>query len=147
MDVALLRPQAERLRAMGCEIAIDDFGTGPLRTLGLVELRPDYVKIDRYFTSQLDREPVAVELLRAPAGHGACARQPRGSRRHRERAAAELLRGIGVDYLQGFHIWQAAAAGSRRVGQLPHHSHRDRSESVCPASVTCAPIASPPHGR
>ncbi len=129
VDVALLRPQAELLRSMGCEIAIDDFGTGLSGLKAWSELRPDYVKIDRYFTSQLDQEPVAIELLRAllDMAHVLGSRVvAEGIENERQ---LELLRSIGVDYLQGFHICkplQEAAAGS---GSFPIIPHRDRSES------------------
>ena len=53
------------LRALGCEIAIDDFGTGISGLKVWSELRPDYVKIDRYFIARIETDPVAVELLRA----------------------------------------------------------------------------------
>jgi diguanylate cyclase (GGDEF)-like protein len=129
VDVALLRPQAERLRSMGCEIAIDDFGTGLSGLKAWSELRPDYVKIDRYFTSQLDKEPVAVELLRAllDMAHVLGSRVVAEGIENEQQL--ELLRGIGVDYLQGFHICkplQEAASGS---GSFPIIPHRERGES------------------
>ena len=45
-----------KLRQMGFRIAIDDFGTGHSGLQALYELQPDYVKIDRFFIRDLDRD-------------------------------------------------------------------------------------------
>lgn len=45
-----------KLRRCGFRIAVDDFGTGHSGLKALYELQPDYVKIDRFFIKELDRE-------------------------------------------------------------------------------------------
>lgn len=45
-----------KLRSLGFRIAIDDFGTGHSGLQTLYELQPDYVKIDRFFISDIDRD-------------------------------------------------------------------------------------------
>lgn len=45
MGAAAVRP----LRATGCDIAIDDLGAGSSGLKAWAEVRPDYVKADRYF--------------------------------------------------------------------------------------------------
>lgn len=44
------------LRRLGFRIAIDDFGTGHSGLQALYELQPEYVKIDRFFIKDLDRD-------------------------------------------------------------------------------------------
>jgi len=104
VDVAPLCVQGRKLRKLGCEIAIDDFGTGTSGLKIWSELRPDYVKIDRYFIAGLESDPVAVELLRAMLDMA----HVLGSRVVAEgietEQQLELLRGTGVDYLQGYFI-------------------------------------------
>jgi EAL domain-containing protein (putative c-di-GMP-specific phosphodiesterase class I)/GGDEF domain-containing protein len=53
------------LRRLGCDIALDDLGAGAsgLKTWSLV--RPDYVKVDRYFVSGIEHDPVRAEILRS----------------------------------------------------------------------------------
>lgn len=45
-----------KLRQLGFRIAIDDFGTGHSGLQALYELQPEYVKIDRFFIKDLDRD-------------------------------------------------------------------------------------------
>jgi diguanylate cyclase (GGDEF)-like protein len=106
LDATPIREQAARIRAMGAEVAIDDFGAGLSGLKAWSELRPDYVKIDRYFTAQLEKDPVVIEILRAmlDMAHVLGSRViAEGIENERQ---MELLRGIGVDYLQGLHISQ-----------------------------------------
>lgn len=45
-----------KLRQRGFRIAIDDFGTGHSGLQALYELQPEYVKVDRFFVKDLDRD-------------------------------------------------------------------------------------------
>jgi len=116
IDVAPLCVQGRRLRALGCEIAIDDFGTGTSGLKIWSELRPDYVKIDRYFIADLDSDPVAVELLRAMLDMA----HVLGSRVVAEgietEQQLELLRSTGVDYLQGYFISRPLEQATDQTG-------------------------------
>ena len=44
---------------------IDDFGTGHTSILGLVNLKPDFVKIDRRLTANIHTDPQARQLLKS----------------------------------------------------------------------------------
>lgn len=133
LDATPIRAQATRLRALGCEIAIDDFGTGLSGLKIWSELRPDYVKIDRYFISRVEEDSVAIEILRAmlDMAHVMGSRVvAEGIENERQ---MELLRGIGVDYLQGFHISMPLVEASIQTGEfriLP-------MQAVSAAGVSC----------
>lgn len=129
LDVATIRAQAARMRALGCEIAIDDFGTGLSGLKVWSELRPDYVKIDRYFTSQLEKDPVAIDILRAmlDMAHVLGSRViAEGVENERQ---LELLRGVGVDYLQGFHICRPLSDAAADTGTFAMVPLRERARS------------------
>lgn len=122
LDAEAMRLQGARLRALGCEIAIDDFGTGTSGLKIWSELRPDYVKVDRYFIERIESDPVAVEMLRAMLDMA----HVMGSRVIAEgietESQLEILRRTGVDYLQGFYIsrpLEQATDQSGRFGVLP----------------------------
>lgn len=51
-----LMTAVESLRRRGFRLAIDDFGTGLSGLQALYEWQPDYVKIDRFFISGLERD-------------------------------------------------------------------------------------------
>ncbi len=95
----------EALRALGISIALDDFGSG-YSGLGYLQRFPsmDIVKLDRCFIAGLGRDAVSEHLIRAMRQFtDAC-----GLRLVAEGVEtaeqAELLRELGVVYLQGYHF-------------------------------------------
>ena len=97
---AAVRP----LRALGCDIAIDDLGAGSSGLKSWAEIRPDYVKVDRYFVSGIERDPVRGEILRALVDMGrvtGCRIVAEGIE-NREQCA--LVLDLGVDHLQGYFL-------------------------------------------
>jgi diguanylate cyclase (GGDEF)-like protein len=52
------------LRAMGLRFALDDFGDGRSSLRLWAELRPEFVKIDKYFVHDLQLQAVKVQTLR-----------------------------------------------------------------------------------
>ena len=63
-DPSLLKESLAHYRNFGFKIAIDDLGTGHSGLRQWAELRPDIVKIDRYFISGCQDNIVKRELLR-----------------------------------------------------------------------------------
>jgi EAL domain-containing protein (putative c-di-GMP-specific phosphodiesterase class I)/GGDEF domain-containing protein len=97
---AAVRP----LRALGCDIAIDDLGAGSSGLKSWAEIRPDYVKVDRYFVAGIERDPVRAEILRSLVDIGrvtGCRIVAEGIE-NREQYA--LVLELGVDYLQGYYL-------------------------------------------
>ena len=97
---AAVRP----LRALGCDIAIDDLGAGSSGLKSWAEIRPDYVKVDRYFVSGIEQDPVRAEILRSLVDIGrvtGCRLVAEGIE-NREQCA--LVAELGVDYLQGYFL-------------------------------------------
>ncbi|HEX7686943.1 MAG TPA: phosphodiesterase [Burkholderiaceae bacterium] len=66
-DVPRLIRAATNIRAYGLRFALDDFGDGRSSLRLWAELRPDYVKIDKYFTKGIADNPVKVQTLRGLA--------------------------------------------------------------------------------
>src|SRR5262249_4946297 len=58
------------LRAMGCDIAIDDLGSGSSGLKTWSAIRPDYVKVDRYFVAGVEQDAVRGEILRSVVDMG-----------------------------------------------------------------------------
>ena len=98
--VAAVRP----LRAMGCDIALDDLGAGFSGLKSWSMIRPDFVKVDRYFVSGIETDPVRAEILRSVVDM-ACALGCRVIAEGVENAGqCELVLDLGVDHVQGYFL-------------------------------------------
>jgi diguanylate cyclase (GGDEF)-like protein len=117
-DYARLRSTLQRLREAGCEIAIDDLGAGSSGLRTWSELRPDYVKIDRYFISGIDADATKLEFVRSILDMGramGCRVIAEGVETERE--CRELV-DLGLDRLQGHLFGRPSVAPMQAVQQL-----------------------------
>lgn len=64
-DLAALRDVLARWRAAGAALALDDFGDGHSSLRLWAELRPEYVKIDKYFVRDVHRSGDKTKTIRA----------------------------------------------------------------------------------
>lgn len=62
-DIPELKKQVHRLRAMGYRLAIDDLGAGHSSFKLWAEIRPDFVKLDRYFITEINKSPYKQEFV------------------------------------------------------------------------------------
>jgi diguanylate cyclase (GGDEF)-like protein/PAS domain S-box-containing protein len=109
---------AQRLAELGCRFALDDFGAGFGSFYYLKHLPFDILKIDGEFvrsctTSQTDQLLVraAVEIARG-MGKETIAEYVG------DEATVELLRELGVDYAQGFHVGRPAPLDQALAGYV-----------------------------
>ena len=64
-DFSALKKAAAHYRAMGFAIAMDDLSAGYSNLQLMAELRPEFIKLDKYFVRKLATDPVAREFMRA----------------------------------------------------------------------------------
>ncbi|HJS21356.1 MAG TPA: bifunctional diguanylate cyclase/phosphodiesterase [Steroidobacteraceae bacterium] len=131
-DYAAVRRALDALREIGCEIAVDDLGAGYSGLKTWSELRPDYVKIDRYFVSDIHADGVKAEILRSIVEMSRAI----GSRVVAEgvetaEECTELL-DIGVDYLQGYYFGRPQAEPRVNDAAMAHLAGRGTTvTAVC----------------
>ena len=65
LDIQSLSEAVQQVQAAGVMLALDDFGDGRSSLRLWSELRPDIVKIDKYFTADLSRHAKKLQTLRA----------------------------------------------------------------------------------
>ncbi|MEK8050100.1 EAL domain-containing protein [Ideonella sp. DXS22W] len=108
-DVPQLIEVANRLRALGLRFALDDFGDGRSSLRLWAELRPEIVKIDKYFIRGVDSQPVKVQtlrgLLRLAESFGT-ALVAEGIETEQE---LRVVRDLGIEYGQGYLLGRPAA--------------------------------------
>ncbi len=89
-------------RRMGFSLALDDLGAGYSNLRLLAELEPDYIKLDKYFVSQVDQNPAVRDFIRliADLAHRVnCRIIAEGIE-----SAPQLcfVRELGIDFAQGY---------------------------------------------
>ncbi len=92
------------LRDMGCRFALDDFGSGLSSFSYLKNLPLDFIKIDGAFVRDVLTDPVDLETVKAINQVGHTMGLKTIAEYVESKAVLEMLRSIGVDYAQGYHI-------------------------------------------
>jgi EAL domain-containing protein (putative c-di-GMP-specific phosphodiesterase class I) len=103
-DVRPLLDALREVRAFGVEVALDDVGVGQSNYRMMVECRPDYFKLDRYFMVGAGQDRYRQAVIASLA---------RLARTFEARAVAEgvelesdlrLVADLGVDLVQGYFL-------------------------------------------
>lgn len=94
----------QRLRSAGCRFALDDFGAGMASFGYLKDLPVDILKIDGSFIRNFETDPVNYSIVRAVTDIGHQVGLEVIAEWVSSERSRELLRGLGVDYVQGFAI-------------------------------------------
>jgi EAL domain-containing protein (putative c-di-GMP-specific phosphodiesterase class I) len=100
----------DRLREKGMRISLDDVGLGQSNFKMILDVRPDFLKLDRYFVEACETDPnrqAVIETLANLASHFDAQVIAEGV--DHDEAAETLLR-FGVKYMQGFLFSEALNA-------------------------------------
>lgn len=96
----------QALKELGCKFALDDFGTG-LSSFGYLKHFPvDFLKIDGSFVKGLLHDPIDREMVRSINEIGHLTGKKTIAEWAENAEIVEVLRGLGVDYAQGYGISQ-----------------------------------------
>jgi EAL domain-containing protein (putative c-di-GMP-specific phosphodiesterase class I) len=98
----------DRLEGIGCRFALDDFGTGYAPLTYLKHLPVQYLKIDREFVTDLVESERSRAVVAGIVGIAAGLGQSTIAEGVESAATLVLLRELGVDLAQGFHIARPA---------------------------------------
>lgn len=94
----------EMLKKMGCTFALDDFGSG-LSSFGYLSNLPvDYIKIDGYFASELNTNPVNYSIIESVNHIGHVMGLKTIAESVESDAILNKLIECGVDFVQGYGI-------------------------------------------
>src|SRR5665213_1359629 len=126
-DYPGLRRACKSLRTLGAKVALDDTGTGFASLSLVLEVAPEFIKLDRELTSNIEVDPVRRALARALVAFG----DETGAEVIAEGVETvtqlETLIDLGIAYGQGFYLGRPGSledlamllrTGDRR--QAPH---------------------------
>lgn len=94
----------EGLHELGCKVALDDFGTGLSSLAHLKNLNVDYLKIAAPFVRDIARDEVAAAMVGAIGSIAHLMGIKTIAEYVTTPDAAQRLREVGIDYLQGYAI-------------------------------------------
>jgi diguanylate cyclase (GGDEF)-like protein/PAS domain S-box-containing protein len=103
-DATVAATFASQLRRLGCGLAIDDFGTGFGSYYSLKHLPARYLKIDIEFVREITSNPVDREIIRSIIAVAHALDKLVIAEGVEDDQTLELLRKLGADYAQGYHI-------------------------------------------
>lgn len=130
-DMEALAVAVDALRALGVQFALDDFGDGHSSLRLWSQIKPDIVKIDKYFTRDIARRAENLQTLRALMQIA----EVFGSRLVAEGIETEddlrVLRDLGINYGQGYLLGRPAAR-PEKTAAVALEAMKDRRLSVFP---------------
>lgn len=93
-----------RLKNYGCQVAVDDFGTGYSNFEFLLNLNPNFIKIDGSLIKNLPEDPKAKAIVESIVAF---------AQKNRIKTIAEFVhsaevlkevKALNIDYSQGFYL-------------------------------------------
>ena len=92
------------LKRLGCQFALDDFGSG-LSSFGYLKQLPvDYLKIDGIFIQELANNRIDQAMVASINNIGHIMGLKTIAEFVEDAATLNILRQIGVDYVQGYYL-------------------------------------------
>ena len=118
VNIERARELAQQLRQLGCLFALDDFGSGFSSFYYLKHLEFDYLKIDGEFITKLVSTETDQLLVQAVVDIARGLGTQTVAEFVGDDETVELLRQLGVDYGQGYHLGRPAPV-QELLPQLP----------------------------
>lgn len=116
-DFSDLQETLQDFRRIGIQIAMDDMGEGFSNLRMWSEVRPEFVKIDRHFVADIDKDPLKLHFVRAMHEIADACGSALIAEGVETDAQLAVLRDLGIPYLQGFGI----ARPHRVIASVPHN--------------------------
>lgn len=96
------------IKQLGCRFALDDFGAGASSMLYLRDLPVDVLKIDGSFIRSVDVDPINRALVKSINEIAHILGKQTVAEFVVNGAVLQVLKTIGVDYVQGWHVCEPA---------------------------------------
>lgn len=94
----------DALREQGARLAVDDVGAGYSGLRQIIEVLPDYLKLDRSLVAGIDTDPDRAALVSAIAGYSRHVRSLLVAEGIEQPAELRRLESLDVPLAQGFHL-------------------------------------------
>ena len=115
-DIVQLGDTLEELRAHGFRVALDDLGEGFASLRRWIEMRPDFVKIDRHFIDGIAQEPLKQQFVRSIVEMAATSGGEVVAEGLEQEPDLEVLRRLGITICQGYLFARPSATPRAQLG-------------------------------
>jgi EAL domain-containing protein (putative c-di-GMP-specific phosphodiesterase class I)/GGDEF domain-containing protein len=102
LDLVALGNSVETLRGLGFMMALDDLGEGFASLKRWVDLRPDFVKIDRHFIDGVATDPLKQQFVHSILEMAATSGAAVIAEGLEQEGDLQVLRGLGINLCQGY---------------------------------------------
>jgi len=99
-----LKSVVDKLHAHGVRVAMDDFGSGFNNLIGLVEVSPDFIKLDKSLIQDIKKDQKKWNLIANIVDSAKDSEIEVIAEGVEDIYTADILTRLGVDYLQGYYI-------------------------------------------
>ncbi|CAD6547903.1 EAL domain-containing protein [Paraburkholderia sabiae] len=134
-DVGSFLPALASLRASGAQFALDDYGTARATMNLWVQLKPDIVKIDRFFIHGVASDPLKFEAVRAMQHFAGASGAKLIAEGLETEADLTVARDIGIGYGQGYLLGRPAAQPQRKIAENIRRTVRASQIAVFPETA------------
>ena len=131
-DMDCLADVVSQIRATGVSLALDDFGDGRSSLRLWSQLKPEFVKIDKYFTKDISRHADKLKTIQALQQIAAIFDTALVAEGIETEDDLRVLRDLGIAYGQGYFLGRPAIAPVGEIATAAQTTIRDRRVSIYP---------------
>ncbi len=119
-DYEYFKEQVQKIKDLGCKIAIDDFGTGYSNFSHIVQLNPDYIKIDGSLVKNIDLDPRSFSIVKAIKLFADDLKIDIIAEFIHNEQVLRKIKSIGIRYGQGFYLKKPVEFKINREDEFIH---------------------------
>lgn len=131
-DMDTLAGVVSDIRTAGVALALDDFGDGRSSLRLWAQLRPEIVKIDKYFTKDISQHADKLKTIQALQQIAAIFNTELVAEGIETEDDLRVLRDLGINYGQGYFLGRPAERPREKIEPIALHVMRDPRVAVFP---------------
>lgn len=132
VDMDYLADVVREIRSAGVSLALDDFGDGRSSLRLWSQLKPEFVKIDKYFTKDLSQHADKLKTIQALQQISAIFDTSLVAEGIETADDLRVLRDLGIPYGQGYFLGRPALLPREQAEQAARDVMTDRRVAVFP---------------
>ncbi len=131
-DMDYLANVVSEIRSAGVSLALDDFGDGRSSLRLWSQLKPEFVKIDKYFTKDISQHADKLKTIQALQQIAAIFGTALVAEGIETEEDMRVLRDLGITYGQGYFLGRPASLPREKIEEQALDVIRDRRVAVFP---------------